>query len=116
MQKINIRHDLDRYENIFNMYQFTTSNNDTYTFYNILSKISIPGDLDPIVYELYEVDSELPLTTLSHSLYGSQHLWWLIMVLNGIKNPVKLIEAGSIIKIIKNEYLDLVFDSLKNKI
>jgi hypothetical protein len=38
------------------------------------------------------------------------------MILNNLKNPVKLIESGSIIKIIKSEFLDLVFDSLKNKI
>ena len=116
MEKVIISHQADRYENIFNMYQFNTSNNDTYVFYNILSKISIPTELDPIVYQLYEVDSEIALTTLSHKLYGSQHLWWLIMILNNLKNPVKLIESGSIIKIIKSNYLDLVFDSLQNKI
>lgn len=116
MEKIIISHQADRYENIFNMYQFNTSNNDTYVFYNILSKISIPTGLDPIVYQLYEVDSQIALTSLSHKLYGSQHLWWLIMILNNLKNPVKLIESGSIIKIIKSDYLDLVFDSLQNKI
>lgn len=116
MEKIIISHQADRYENIFNMYQFDTSNNDTYVFYNILSKISIPTGLDPIVYQLYEVDSQIALTSLSHKLYGSQHLWWLIMILNNLKNPVKLIESGSIIKIIKSDYLDLVFDSLQNKI
>jgi hypothetical protein len=68
------------------------------------------------VYQLYEVDSQIALTSLSHKLYGSQHLWWLIMILNNLKNPVKLIESGSIIKIIKSDYLDLVFDSLQNKI
>lgn len=116
MEKIIISHQADRYENIFNMYQFNTSNNDTYVFYNILSKISIPTGLDPIVYQLYEVDSQIALTSLSHKLYGSQHLWWLIMIINNLKNPVKLIESGSIIKIIKSDYLDLVFDSLQNKI
>ena len=81
-----------------------------------MNKISIPNDLDPNVYQLYRIESQIALTTLSHKLYGSQHLWWLIMVLNNLKNPVKLIESGSILKIIKSEYLDLIFDSLKNKI
>lgn len=116
MEKIVINHQPDRYENIFNMYQFDTKNDDTYVFYNILSKITIPTGLDPNVYQLYEVDSQIALTTLSYKLYGSQHLWWLIMVLNNLRNPVKLIESGSVIKIIKSEFLDLVFDSLKNKI
>jgi hypothetical protein len=116
MEKIKITHEPERYENIFNMYQFDTSNKDTYVFYNILSKISVPNDLDPNVYQYYKIESQTALTTLSHKLYGSQHLWWLIMVLNNLKNPVKLIESGSILKIIKSEYLDLIFDSLKNKI
>jgi len=116
MENIIITHEPDRYENIFNVYQFDTSNNDTYVFYNILSKISIPNDLDTNVYELYKVNSQIALTVLSYRLYGSQHLWWLIMVLNNLRNPVKLIESGSVLKIIKSEYLDLIFDSLKNKI
>ena len=116
MEKIIITHEPDRYENIFNVYQFDTSNNDTYVFYNIMSKISLPNDLDPIVYQLYRIESQIALTTLSHKLYGSQHLWWLIMVLNNLRNPVKLIESGSVLKIIKSEYLDLVLDALKNKI
>jgi hypothetical protein len=116
MEKIIITHPPERYENIFNVYQFDTSNNDTYVFYNIMSKISLPNDLDPNVYQLYRIESQIALTTLSYRLYGSQHLWWLIMVLNNLRNPVKLIESGSILKIIKSEYLDLVLDSLKNKI
>jgi hypothetical protein len=116
MEKIIITHPPERYENIFNVYQFDTSNNDTYVFYNITNKVSIPEDLDPNVYQLYRIESQIALTTLSHKLYGTQHLWWLIMVLNNLRNPVKLIESGSILKIIKSEYLDLVFDALKNKI
>jgi hypothetical protein len=116
MEKIIITHEPDRYENIFNVYQFNTSNNDNYIFYNITSKVSIPNDLDPNVYQLYRIESQIALTTLSYRLYGSQHLWWLIMVLNNLRNPVKLIESGSILKIIKSEFLDLVLDALKNKI
>ena len=116
MKKITVTHEPERYENIFNLYEFNTSNNDNYVFYNILSKVNIPNDLDPIVYQLYRIESQIALTTLSHKLYGSQHLWWLIMVVNNLKNPVKLIESGSVLKIIKSEYLDLIFDALKNKI
>jgi hypothetical protein len=116
MEKLIITHEPDRYENIFNVYQFDTVNNDTYAFYNIMSKISIPNGLDPNVYQLYRIESQIALTTLSHRLYNTQHLWWLIMVVNNLRNPVKLIESGSILKIVKNEYLDLIFDALKNKI
>lgn len=116
MEQINVQHPPERYENIFNMYQFDTSNKDTYVFYNILTKIGFPSDLDPIIFDYYRVDGQLALTILSYKLYGNQHLWWLIMVLNNLRNPVKLIESGSILKVVKKEYLDLIFDSIKNKI
>ena len=115
MEKIEIAHEPDRYENIFNVYQFTNSNNDKYAFYDITSKVKIPKNLDDSVYEYYVVDGEMPLTTLSYRIYKSQYLWWLIMVVNNIKNPVKLLEAGTVIKVIKSDYLNLVFDSIKQK-
>jgi uncharacterized membrane protein YciS (DUF1049 family) len=85
-------------------------------FYNILSKVSIPSDLDDSVFEYFIVQSEMPLTTLSNDIYKSQHLWWLIMAVNNIKNPVRLIAGGSKIKIIKPEYLENVLNSIKQKI
>jgi hypothetical protein len=116
MDKIIIKHDPERYENIFNMYEFTNENNDSYVFYNILSKVQLPQDLDESVFEYYKIDSEMPLTTISYRIYQSQHLWWLIMVVNNFKNPVKLLERGSIIKVIKVNYLDTVLESLKQKL
>lgn len=116
MEKITITHNPERYENIFNMYQFDTENKDTYVFYNILSKVSIPANLDDNIYEYYIIDSEMPLTTLSYKFYKTQHLWWLILAVNNLKNPVKLIKAGSTIKILKSEYLSTIYSSIKQKI
>ena len=116
MDKINIIHDPERYENIFNMYEFSNTNGNSYVFYNILSKVNIPEDLDASIYEYYKIDSEMPLTTLSYKLYKTQHLWWLIMAINKIKNPVKLIAGGSVLKIIKTDYLDIIFNAIKQKI
>lgn len=116
MEKINIDHSPERYENIFNMYQFDTDNNDTYVFYNILSKITIPSNLDDSIFEYYIVDAQMPLTTLSYKFYKTQHLWWLIMAVNNIRNPVKLINSGSSIKIIKPDYLGAIYKSIKQKI
>lgn len=116
MEKLEIMHDAERYENIFNVYQLENSNNNKYAFYNILNKVSFPDGLDEAIFEYYKVDGQIPLTTLSYNIYNTQHLWWLIMILNKIKNPVKLIASGSIIKTIKKEYLDLIFDKIKQKI
>lgn len=116
MEKLDITHDPERYENIFNMYQLENSNGDKYAFYNILSKVSISDNLDDNIFEYYIIDAEMPLTTLSFKLYKTQHLWWLIMVINKLKNPVKLIKPGSVIKAMKIDYLDIVFNSIKQKI
>jgi hypothetical protein len=116
MDKITIKHDPERYENIFNMYEFTNSNDDSYVFYNILNKVQLPNNLDESIFEYYKVDSEMPLTTISYNIYKSQHLWWLIMAINKIRNPIKLLDRGSIIKIIKIDYLDIILESLKQKL
>lgn len=116
MYKISLTNEPERYENIFNAYELTNENNDSYVFYNILSKVSIPSDLDDSVFQYFIVQSEMPLTSLSNDIYKSQHLWWLIMAVNNIKNPVRLIAGGSKIKIIKPEYLDNVLNSIKQKI
>ena len=116
MNKIDIIHDAERYENIFNMYELTNENNDTYAFYNITNKVKIPDNLDASVYDYYKIESEIPLTTLSYKLYKTQHLWWLILLVNNLKNPIKLISGGSTLKVIKPEYLDIIFDSIKQKI
>jgi hypothetical protein len=116
MEIIKVIHDPERYENIFNMYEVTNKNGDPYVFYNILTKVSIPKDLDSTVYEYYRIDSEIPLTTLSYRLYNTQHLWWLILATNNIKNPVKLIAGGSVLKVIKKDYLDIIFNAIKEKV
>ena len=57
MEKITIVHDPERYENIFNMYTTTNSNGDVYAFYNILSKVSVPSDLDDSVFDYHIIAS-----------------------------------------------------------
>lgn len=116
MNKINISNEPERYENIFNVYEITNENNNVYAFYNILSKVSIPSDLSDDVFQYLIVQSEMPLTALSYDIYKSQHLWWLIIAVNNIKNPVRLLSAGSKIKIIKPEYIESVLNSIKQKI
>jgi len=116
MKKITLTNEPERYENIFNSYELTNENNDSYVFYNILSKVSIPSDLDDDVFQYFIVQSEMPLTTLSNDIYKTQHLWWLIMAVNNIRNPVRLLSGGSKIKIIKPEYLENVLNSIKQKI
>lgn len=116
MEKTNITHDPERYENIFNMYSFENDNKNKYVFYNITSKVVIPNDLDESVFLYYTIPAKMPWTTISHKIYNTQHLWWLIATINNIRNPVKLLQEGTIIKVIDPKYIDGIFDSIKQKI
>lgn len=116
MEQIKINHDIERYENIFNLYELENSEGNKYVFYNILNKVSFPDGLSEALFDYYKIEDKIPLTALSYNIYNTQYLWWLIMAINEIKNPVKCIEPGSVLKILKADYLDLIFDKIKEKI
>lgn len=103
----------DRYENLFN--QYINDGEVPYKFYNLLSKFTIT-DISLEFVEKFKIESEIPWTTISHNIYGTQHLWWLICILNGVRNPTKLLEAGSVIYVITKEFLPEVFTALREKI
>jgi len=101
----------DRFENIFKMY---TENK--YYFYNILKTLNIPEELDESLFFNFEVPNTMAWHILSYKLYRSTDLWWLIAVINDIKNPVILPQGGDILKVIQqgriNEVLSLINSQL----
>lgn len=101
-----------RYENIFKVYQQGSKN---FFFYNILKKISLPDNINEQVFDFIRLPQGMPLTTLSYRIYGTTHLWWLIMIINNIKNPT-IIEPGIKIRIIKKVFLKTVLDSIKQQL
>jgi hypothetical protein len=113
MKQTQINHPAEYYENIFNAYEFENENNNRYVCYNILNKVSLPNDIDDQVFTYVTVPGSMPLTTISYRIYNNMHLWWLIMVVNKLTNPVKLLAPGTIIKVIKPQFLPQVLDSIK---
>lgn len=113
MKQIKLQHPADRYEKIFNVYEVTNEYANKYVIYNILNKISLPNNLNKNYIIKYSVTGLMPLTTLSYNIYGSIHLWWLILMLNKKINPVTLIQPGSIIDVINPEYLPTLLGSLQ---
>ena len=97
-----------RYENIFKMYQ---QKNGGY-YYNILNKVTIPDNIDKNVYYTIVVNEKIPWTTVSYTAYGTIDLWWLIVILNKIKDPTQ-VPSGTI-KILKPEYVRLVISDILN--
>lgn len=112
MSAIEVTYPKEWYENIFNSYELINSNDDSYVFHNISSKVVLPADIDASVFEYWTIPGSMPLTTLSHRIYGDMHLWWLIMVCNNIKNPVKVLSPGTTLRVIKREYLGTILDNL----
>ena len=74
-----------RYENFFKTY--LTENNQY--FYNLLSfTVYILDELDTSTYYEITIDKSIPWTAISYNEYRNIDLWWLIMVVNKIYNPL----------------------------
>lgn len=115
MKQVSITLPEEWYENIFNAYEDVKGENDAYTFYNINNKVTLPADIDPQIFEYWAVPGSMPLTTLSHKIYGTMHLWWLIMISNHITNPIKNLAPGSTIRVIKQEYVSYILSNLRKQ-
>lgn len=107
----NVQYELEsaNFENLFNVYQ----NEDDGYFYNLLKTVNIPEDLDPTYYDNYAVKFGDMWPTIAYKFYGDVVLWWLVCAANQIDNPTVNPEIGTVIKIIKSEYVPKILDKLK---
>jgi hypothetical protein len=99
------------YENIFNMYQ--TQNNDAYNYFNISNKVEIDTtNIDENYLQYFYIDTPMPLTTLSYRIFGTQHLWWLIVAMNKL-NPIDIPASGTVIAVPIPQFVSTVLNSIK---
>jgi hypothetical protein len=96
-----------RYENLLTVYQL-----DGYYVYNLINSLSMDTDLDQDFYYDWVVDKPIPWTGISYIHYETINLWWLICIVNGIMNPIQIIEAGNTLKILKPEYVRIIIDKV----
>lgn len=99
-----------RYEKIFKMYQTA----DNQYFYNILQSVFLPDKLDERALFYLTVGKNQPWTSISFNAYQTIELWWLILLTNKIYNPFELPKAGSVIKIIKPDYIPDILKEINN--
>lgn len=104
----------ERYENIFKIYDINDTNT-KYRFYNILNKVTIPSDIDENLLGNINLDVKIPWTILSHKLYGTQFLWWLIFLLNNPKN-IFYADSGIEYKYILPENINSVLDTIESQL
>lgn len=99
-----------RYENIFRVYS-----EDSYYFYNIMTTINFYNLDSEEYYFFYKVNRSLPWPIISYENYKTIHLWWLICITNNIDNPTSFPTAGTVLKIIKPQYVAEVLDKISEK-
>lgn len=104
----------ERYETIFKIYNVDDANSG-YRFYNILNKVTIPDDIDESLLDTINLNVKTPWTILSHRLYGTQFLWWLIFLLNKPKN-IFYADSGIEYKYILPDSVDSVLDAIENQL
>ena len=111
---IEILKDLEkyRYENIFKLYETGEKN---FYFYNVLKKIKLPDTMNERLFDTVKFTDQMPITTLSFRIYGTTHLWWIIMIVYNISNPAE-IESGKEIRYIKKAFLKPVLDSIQQQL
>lgn len=99
------------YENILNMYQ--TQDDSSYYYFNISNKVVVDMEnINADYIDYYYIDAPMPLTTLSYRIFGTQHLWWLIVAMNNL-NPIDIPAAGTVIAVPKNQYVSDVLQTIK---
>ena len=102
-----------QYENFLRLY--LTENNQYY--YNLQSFILyFLDDLDPLTYYEIQISNSIPWTSISYNEYRTVDLWWLIVLVNKIYNPLKFPEAGSKLKILYPEYVRGVITRINNEL
>jgi hypothetical protein len=101
-----------QYENFLRIYL----TEDFQYYYNIMSfNVYILDELDASTYYEITIEKSMPWTAISYNEYRNIDLWWLIMVVNKIYNPIEFPEAGTKLKILFPQYVRAVLTKLKNE-
>ena len=96
-----------RYENIFNV-----GTNNEYYFYNKIKTVKFPEDLSPGIFYNKTITNKVPYTAISFYVYSTQDLWWFILLTNNITNPISVVQPGTVLKIIKKEYVEDIINNI----
>jgi len=98
-------------ENLFNVYEDT----DGQYFYNILKTVSIPEEIGPEFFDYYTVGQDDMWPIIAYRFYNNVSLWWLICSANQIQDATQKPEAGTVLKIIKNEYVTDILNKISGQ-
>ena len=90
---------------------------DNQFYYNILgASVFFEGELDPSTYYKIKITRKMPWTTVSYNEYRNINLWWLILAVNKIVNPVEYPVPGTELKILYPKYVRYVIDKITERV
>ena len=78
----------------------------------MLRAINIISSNNQDIEEVYPIKPSDTWASLSHKFYKTIDLWWLICTYNQIVDASTMPETGTIIKILKPEYVGYVLQQL----
>lgn len=69
---------------------------------------------ESVYYISYEVSDDDWWDNISYYYYETPFLWWIIALMNDVQNPFEELEAGTNIKILREEYLYQLIKEIEN--
>jgi hypothetical protein len=99
------------FENIFKIYLDDSTQT---LFYNIASTLFFPSNLAKGAYYIYKVTgNNMSWTYLSHILYGTIDLWWVLCILNNVNNPMIFPAPGTNLNVLTPDTLRMVIQQIQ---
>ena len=76
-------------------------------FLNIFRSYRLNEDVisDVVFYDTYEVANDEYWDGIAFNIYGIPQLWWIIALINNVVNPFEELEAGTTLKVLKENYI-----------
>ena len=72
------------------------------------------NDMNPEIYKNYIAEKLDNWFLISYKAYGTIDLWWLVCKTNSIIDPLIQPEPGDIIKILNENIVESILDSIRN--
>lgn len=83
-------------------------------FYNFYNSINISGEIDPVLYDEVYINESDNWYSLSSEYYNTTYLWWTILMVNNINNPLEFIDGPKKIKILKANVLSQILSQINS--
>ena len=98
-----------------NIFNILVDNDRETNFQNIFRNYVLNEDVftDVAFFNTYEVANAEYWDNVSFGIYETPFLWWIISILNNIVNPFEELDAGDILKVLREDYVYVLSQDLE---